>query len=98
MVRITGQPRARFRSGLIRRGARQRTAANTPGPRKAGFRAVGGRKLKPELRLAASMFDATPSQADLNRTAFPQVRARFRLAEDAGFEPARACTQPAFQI
>jgi hypothetical protein len=36
-----------------------------PGPQKAGFRAVGGRKLRPELRLAASIFDATPSRADL---------------------------------
>ena len=33
------------------------------------------------------MFDATPSRADLIRTAFPQVRACLRLAEDAGFEP-----------
>jgi len=56
---------ARFRSGLVRQGVRQRTAANTPGPRKAGFRVVGGRKLRPELRLAASMFDATWSRADL---------------------------------
>jgi hypothetical protein len=29
------------------------------------IRAVGGRKLRPELRLAASMFDATPTRADL---------------------------------
>ena len=28
---------------------------------------------------------------------FPQVRGCFQLAEDAGFEPARACTQHAFQ-
>jgi hypothetical protein len=41
--------------------------------------------------------DATPSRADLIPTAFPQVRASLTLAEDAGFEPARACTQPAFQ-
>ena len=52
----------RFCSGLVRQGVRQRTAANMPGPRKAGFRAVGGQKLRPELRLAAAMFDATPSR------------------------------------
>jgi hypothetical protein len=52
----------RFRSGLVRRGVRQRTAANTPGPRKAGFRAVGGQKLRPKLRLDATTFDATPSR------------------------------------
>jgi hypothetical protein len=50
------------------------------------------------MKLAASMFDATPSRADLIGTAFPQVRSCIRLAEDAGFEPARACTQPAFQV
>ena len=46
------------------------------------------------MKLAASMFDATPSRADLIGTAFPQVRAYIRLAQDAGFEPARACTNP----
>jgi hypothetical protein len=72
-----GQTQSAFVAGFVRRSVRQRTAAKTPGPRKAGFRAVGGRKLRPELRLAASMFDATPSQADPIRTAFPQVRACF---------------------
>jgi hypothetical protein len=42
------------------------------------------------------MFDATPSRADLIRTAFPQVRAYLRLAEDAGFEPARAVNPTRF--
>jgi hypothetical protein len=36
------------------------------------------------------MFVATPYRTDLIRTAFPQVRACLSLAEDAGFEPARA--------
>ena len=42
------------------------------------------------------MFDATPFRADLIRTAFPQVRACLRLAEDAGFEPARAVNPTRF--
>jgi hypothetical protein len=93
-----GRNSARFRSGLVRRSVRQRTAANTPGPRKAGFRAVGGWKPRRELRLAASMFDAPPSRADLIERRFRRSEPNFHPAEDAGFEPARACTQPAFQI
>jgi hypothetical protein len=93
-----GRNSACFRSGLVGRSVRQRTAANTPGPRKAGFRAVGGRKPRRELRLAASMFDATPSRADLIERRFSRSEPNFHPAEDAGFEPARACTQPAFQI
>jgi hypothetical protein len=86
----------RFCSGLVRRGVCRRMSANTPGRRKAGFPQTGGLKLRPELRLAASMSNATPFWADLIRTAFPQVRACFHLAEDAGFEPARAVNPTRF--
>ncbi len=44
------------------------------------------------------MFDAAPSRADLIRTAFPEVTASLRLAEDAGFVPASGLHPTAFQI
>ena len=57
-----GEPEcARFCSGLVRRGVCRRTSANAPRRRKAGFPQIGCPKLRPELRLAASAFDATPS-------------------------------------
>ena len=46
---------AHFHSGLVRRGVRRRTAANAPVRRRPGFPQIGGRKLRPELRLAASV-------------------------------------------
>ena len=87
----------RFRSGLIGRGARRRTPANVPGRLRPCFAQIGGRKLRPELRLAALISDATTFRADLIERRFRMSEPIFHPAEDAGFEPARACTQPAFQ-
>src|SRR5829696_4908611 len=73
----------RFRGGLDRQGVRRRTAANTPWTSEGRVSA----NRRPE-----------PSQTDLPERHFPRSEHVFQLAEDAGFEPARACTQPAFQI
>jgi hypothetical protein len=62
------------------------------------FAQIGGRKLRPLLRLAAVISDATTFRADLIERRFRRSESIFHPAEDAGFEPARACTQPAFQI
>jgi hypothetical protein len=97
MERITAQPRARFRSGLISEahvGERRRTPLDLGGP---CFAQIGGPKLRPELRLAALISDATVFGADLIERRFRRSEPIFHPAEDAGFEPARACTQPAFQ-
>jgi hypothetical protein len=61
------------------------------------FAQIGGRNLRPELRLAAVISDATTFRADLIERRFRRSESIFHPAEDAGFEPARACTQPAFQ-
>jgi len=73
----------RFRSGLVRQGVRRRTAPNVPGRQKAGFRAIGGRKLSQNESSRLGV-DATPSRADLIRTAFPQVRACFLAGGGCG--------------
>jgi hypothetical protein len=88
MAQIAGHAekrhRARFRSGLVRRGVCRRTSANAPRRRKAGFRQIGGRKLRPELRLAASVFDATPSRGRSDRNSVSAGQSLFPAGGGCG--------------
>ena len=87
-----GEPEcARFCSGLVRRGVCRRTSANAPRRRKAGFPQIGCPKLRPELRLAASAFDATRSRCRSNPNGVSAGQSLFPAGGGCGIRTREGC-------